>query len=617
MSKKKKLKVRIPKLKKKTQNKEILILAKDVLLRMSFFYTFTKARLKSMAMQTKLNLSFLPGNLEINTFEDVKPFYEDLLQRRLTTPKEVRQWMAHRSELESVLEEDLAWRYIKMNCDTENEGLAEHFNRFISTIEPEISKQSNALNKRVNQDEVLKLMDLGHYFIPIREIKKEIEIFREENVELEAQLQAKEQEYGVVASKMSIQYSGEEMTLQKAANFLKETDRDIRKEVYELINNRRLQDAQKLNLLLDELIILRHKIARNAGYNNYRNYKFKAMGRFDYTVDDTEQFHDSVAKSVVPLVDTLLLQRKKELGHELLKPYDLDVDTQGKAPLKVFETADDLVGKTIRCFADLDPEMGVYLNEMKKMGHLDLDSRKGKAPGGFNYPLHYTNVPFIFMNATGNIRDMVTMLHEGGHAVHSFLTAKLELVDFKECPSEVAELASMTMELITMDYWHHFFGNEDDLKRAKRTHLEDVLSVLPWVATIDKFQHYLYLNPTDSHEQRKQAWVKILDEFGSKVVDYSGYEDFRDNAWQKQLHIFEVPFYYIEYGIAQLGAIGIWKNFKENPTKALDQYKAALKLGYTEPIPIIYETAGIRFDFSEEYIAELMQFVQKELDALD
>ncbi len=265
------------------------------------------------------------------------------------------------------------------------------------------------------------------------------------------------------------------------------------------------------------------------------------------------------------------------------------------------------------CFRDLDLEFGIYLNEMDKMGFLNLDSRKHKAPGGFNYPLHESNVPFIFMNATGNLDDMVTMLHEGGHAIHAYLTSHLDLVQFKEIPSEIAELASMSMELITMDYWHHFFDNEADLRRAKRTHLKNILSVLPWVAKIDKFQHFLYENPNHTHEERNKTWTAINKEFSGETVDFSGLENYQQNIWQRQLHIFEVPFYYIEYGIAQLGAIAIWKNFKQDKKQALEQYKKALKMGYTSPIPEVYKAAGIKFDFSDAYIQELMDFVKAEL----
>jgi len=254
---------------------------------------------------------------------------------------------------------------------------------------------------------------------------------------------------------------------------------------------------------------------------------------------------------------------------------------------------------------------------MREIGHLDLDSRKGKAPGGYNYPLAEIGVPFIFMNATSTLRDMITILHEGGHAVHSFLTMELELNDFRHTPSEVAELASMSMELISMDHWDLFFEDENELIRAKKEHLVQIIETLPWVATIDKFQHWVYENPDHSQEERRVAWNKIFDQFSDNITDWAGLSENKNYLWQKQLHLFEVPFYYIEYGMAQLGAIAIWKNFKENKELGLNNYLNALKLGYTQTIPEIYASANIRFDFSPGYISELIGFVKQELKQLE
>lgn len=568
-------------------------------------------------MAKKLKRKFVNQNLVINSYNDIKPYFDDLKIRQLTTQKTIWQWLLDRSELESILSEELAWRYIKMNCNTADKGLAEHFNVFITEIEPEISRISNILNKKIFADEVMSKVDRSKLFTIIRELKKDIELFREENVPIEAELQQMEQEYGVITSKMLINYNNEDITLQKASNYLKENDRNIRKEVFLLINERRLHDSEKIDTLIAGLIKLRHKIAINAGYDNYRDYKFKSMGRFDYGVDDCKQFHTAIAEAVKPLIDELHIERKNKLGLNTLKPWDLDVDEDNLPPLKPFNNADELIKKAILIFRDLELEFGMFLNEMKSLGYLDLESRKNKAPGGFNYPLHESNVPYIFMNATGNLRDVVTMLHEGGHAMHAYLCADLELVDFKEPPAEIAELASMSMELITMDYWHYFFDNDEDLKRAKRIHLEDVLTVLPWVATIDKFQHFLYENPNHTDEERTAAWLQISKEFGSSVIDYTGLEKFKENQWQKQLHIFEVPFYYIEYAIAQLGAIAVWRNFKEDKKQAIGNFKKALKMGYTAPIPHVYKQAGIEFNFSKKYIQELMDFVKSELDKLN
>jgi oligoendopeptidase F len=253
------------------------------------------------------------------------------------------------------------------------------------------------------------------------------------------------------------------------------------------------------------------------------------------------------------------------------------------------------------------------MNEMKRF---DLDSRKGKAPGGYNCPLAETGAPFIFMNAAGQMSDVTTMVHEGGHAVHSFLAHPLELSSFKEYPMEIAEVASMAMELFSMEYWNVFFDNADDLRRAKEHQLERVITIFPWIATIDKFQHWIYENPGHSLTERAEQWFQILNEFTSSAINFSDLQHYRRYSWQRQLHLFEVPFYYIEYGIAQLGAIGLWMKFKENKDAALNHYMQSLSLGGTKTLPDLYKCADIEFNFSSDYIRKLMRFVKQEMDGL-
>jgi len=390
----------------------------------------------------------------------------------------------------------------------------------------------------------------------------------------------------------------------------------VRENAWRTIQNRRSQDWEKLDKLYSELITLRHQVAVNSGFANFRDYMFAALGRFDYTPQDTFDFQNSIAGVVTPIISEFDRERKVELGLTELKPWDLDVDPGNNPPLTPFKNGSELLEKSIECFYRLDPFLGDCLITMKNMGHLDLESRKGKAPGGYNYPLDEVGVPFIFMNATSSLRDVVTMLHEGGHAVHSFLTRNLALGAFKHPPSEVAELASMSMELLTLDHWDIFFPDAEERKRAIKTHLEGVLETFPWVATIDKFQHWVYENPTHTIEQRHAKWVELFDEFNQKEVSWAGIEEFKTYLWQKQLHLYEVPFYYVEYAMAQLGAVAVWKKFKENPTEGLKGYKNALALGYTKSISEIYEAAGIRFDFSTAYIKTLADFVKAEIAKL-
>jgi len=567
-------------------------------------------------INSKIKRLFLSDNLEIKEWGDIAPFFLDLEKREIKSVNDLEKFLKDRSELEAVLEEEAAWRYIKSTCDTQNKEIAESFEYFISKIEPEINKQSNVLDKKLYNSEFLKDLDTKEYLIPIRSLKQRIELFREENIPILAELQSAEQEFGAIAAAMTIKFKDQEITLHKAANYLKENDRTLRKEVYELINNRRLKDKEKLNDLLTKLIEKRTQVAKNTGFDNYRDFKHIEIGRFDYKIEDVLEFHNTIKETIVPLLNRIQEKRKANLSYKELKPYDLDVDVKGRKPLVPYKNTDELVDKTIKLFSKINPKYGNFIYTMKELKYLDLDARKGKAPGGYNYPLYESNVPFIFMNSTNNLRDLETMMHEGGHAVHSFLSKDLDLVDFKGLPSEVAELASMSMELISMEYWNEFFDNEEDLKRAKQSQLEGVISVLPWVATVDKFQHWLYLNPKHSNKERDDAWQEIFYEFSGNVIDYSEYKNFVRNAWQKQLHIFEVPFYYIEYAISQLGAIAIWKNYKENRLEALKQYEAALSLGYSKTIPEIYETAGIKFSFHKEYVAELISFVLDEYQKL-
>lgn len=548
-------------------------------------------------------------------WEKIKSYFEELKEREIASVESLKQWLRDRSELSAVLEEEFAWRYIRMNIDTTNEEFQKSFQHFVQNINPKIAPFEDALNRKLNDSLYLKeLSKEPDYAIMLKNTQTQIELFREENIPILTQLEEDSQKFGAIAAKMSVELDGKEYTLQQAAKMLKSTDRGLREKVYRLIQDRRIIDRKMLNDLFDHLIELRQKVAQNANFDNYRDYMFKAMGRFDYTAEDCSEFHQSIAETVVPLADKMAKKRKQLLKVDHLRPWDTAVDIEGKEPLKPFENGKELLDKTIECFNRIDPFFGECLKQMDEKQHLDLESKKGKAPGGFNYPLYESGLPFIFMNAVGAFRDVTTMVHEGGHAIHSVLTHPLELVEFKSLTAEIAELASMSMELISMDHWDVFFDNEEDLKRAKRDQLLDVLGTLPWIATIDKFQHWIYTHPNHSSDEREAYWLQLMNEFGSKQIDWTGLEDYKKGAWQKQLHLFEVPFYYIEYGMAQLGAVAIWKNYRENPKKAIEQYKNALSLGYTRSIHEVYEAAGVSFDFSKKYVSELMQFVYKEIE---
>jgi oligoendopeptidase F len=560
--------------------------------------------------------NYLPKDFRITDWQQLEPYLKELLDRPLNSKEDLEQWLKDMSELEAVLGEDAAWRQIRMTCDTENKALEDAFTFFVTEIQPKIQPYADKLNKKLVNNSFTKELEGDAYTVYLRTVKKNIELFREENIPLQAETAVLGQQFGVISAKMTVEVDGREYTLQQAAKFLENPNRQLRETVYFKIQERRLQDKDQLNDLFSKLVKLRDQIGKNAGFANYRDYKFVDLGRFDYTKEDCFQFHEAAKTEILPLVDFIYDRKRQKLGLDMLKPWDTEAEPEGIKPLSPFQTGEELIAKTIECFNRMNPFFAECLTKMKQMGRLDLDSRKGKAPGGYNCPLPETGAPFIFMNAAGQMHDVTTMVHEGGHAIHSFLTHQLPLTAFKEYPMEIAEVASMTMELFSMDYWDVFFDNEEDLKRAKEHQLERVITIFPWIATIDKFQHWVYENPQHTVEERAENWRRILNEYTSKAMDFTGLDEYRKYGWQRQLHLYEVPFYYIEYGIAQLGAIGLWKQFKEDKEKAINNYINALKLGGTKTLPQLYEAAGLKFSFSPSYIAELMLFVQEEMEKI-
>lgn len=564
----------------------------------------------------KLPRQYLPADFVVKDWPTLEPYFVELLERPLNNKSDLEQWLKNLSELEAVVNEDACWRQIRMTCDTENKTLEEAFNFFMLEIQPRLQPYADKLNRKLVDCSFAAELDHDKYFTFIRNVRKNIDLFREANIPLQAELNVEAQKFGTIAGKMTVEVNGQEYTLQQATKFLEDPNRQLREEVYRKIATRRLQDKEALDKLYSDLLAKRNQVALNAGFANFRDYRFMELGRFDYSKDDCFQFHEAVKLHVMPLVDQIYKIKKEKLGLDSLRPWDLEAEPAGIEPLRPFANGEELIKKTIDCFGQLNPFFADCLRKMKEMGHLDLESRKGKAPGGYNCPLAESGAPFIFMNAAGQFDDVTTMVHEGGHAVHSFLTHGLELHGFKEYPTEIAEVASMSMELFSMDYWHSYFKTEEELKRAKAQQLERVITIFPWIATIDKFQHWAYEHPGHSLEERAAAWESIQREFTSVALDLSGLDEIRRYTWQRQLHLFEVPFYYIEYGIAQLGAIGLWQQYKQDKSGAIANYINALSLGGMRTLPELFEAAGLKFDFSPAYISGLMQFVKRELDEI-
>ncbi|MBH2005266.1 MAG: M3 family oligoendopeptidase [Sphingobacteriia bacterium] len=564
----------------------------------------------------KISRHFLPRDFQVTDWESLEPYFKTLAERPLNSKADLEQWLRNISELEAVVSEDACWRQIKMTCDTTDQSLEAAFTYFCMEIQPRLQPYADQLNRKLVNCPYTAELDQQLYHTYLRSVKKSIDLFREANIPIQAELSVLQQQYGVIAGKMTIEVGGVEYTLQQAAQFLESSDRSLREQVYRKIQERRKQDAQPLHELYGNLIAKRHQVALNAGFDNYRDYKFKELGRFDYTKEDCFQFHEAVKQHVLPLVNEIYERKKIKLELDTLRPWDTEAEPAGVQPLKPFTGGRDLYEKSVQCFEQLNPFFADCLRKMNELKHFDLESRKGKAPGGYNCPLAESGAPFIFMNAAGQMSDVTTMVHEGGHAVHSFLSHPLPLSAFKEYPMEIAEVASMSMELFTMDHWGAFFQNETDLKRAKEHQLERTITIFPWIAIIDKFQHWVYEHPQHTIAERTATWMQILNEFSGTGIDYSGLDEYRATGWQRQLHLFEVPFYYIEYGIAQLGAIGLWMQYKQNPEQAIQNYIKALSLGGTKTLPELYKAAGLEFNLTPAYIKKLMEFVKTEMDQL-
>jgi oligoendopeptidase F len=419
------------------------------------------------------------------------------------------------------------------------------------------------------------------------------------------------QQYQKLIGSLTVNFRGEERTLVQMGRYQEETDRAVRQETWELVAKRRMQETDKLDDIFDSLVKLRTQIARNAGFENYRDFVFCQKGRFDYTPKDCYQFHESVEKEIMPAVRRIQAERRRQLGLETLRPWDLAVDSQNRPPLNPFKDVNQMVARTQEIFNQLDPELAGGFQEMQDLKLLDLDNRKGKAPGGYQSTLSEARVPFIFMNAVGVQRDVETILHEAGHAFHALATQQEDLYAYRGSPIEFCEVASMSMELLGNEFLEQFYAPAE-ANRARRVHLEGIIGFFPWMATVDAFQHWIYTHPDHTRVERRAAWIDLMNRFGGEV-DWTGWEEARASVWHRQLHIFLYPFYYVEYGIAQLGALQVWANSKKNKVEALQNYKKALKLGGSRPLPELFAAAGCRFQFDSATIKPLIQLAQTEL----
>ena len=501
-----------------------------------------------------------------------------------------------------------------MTCHTEDADIEKAYLHFVEQIQPQIKPRDFKLAQLFVAHPLRHQLPRSRYEVFDRLTALQVELFRAENIPLETEEAKLGQQYQKLSGSLTVQFRGEEKTLVQMARYQEEPDRELRQETWELVANRRLAESGKFEDLFDELLKLREQIARNAGFRNYVDYAFRSRRRFDYSPEDCLKFHDAIENEVVPVLRELQTERRAQLRLPALRPWDLAVDPAGRSPLKPFEQVEDMVAKTQKVFERLDGSLAEGFQQMRNLRLLDLANRKGKAPGGYQSTLAEARLPFVFMNAVGVQRDVETILHEAGHAFHALATRGEDLQAYREAPIEFCEVASMSMELLGNQFIESFYA-PPEARRARRDHLEGIIEVFPWIATVDAFQHWIYAHPGHSRAERRAAWERLMTRF-SGDVDWSGHEEARGYLWHRQLHIFLLPFYYVEYGIAQLGALQVWANSHRDPARALADYKRALALGGSRPLPELFSAAGCRFDFSAQTIKPLVELVRTELAKL-
>lgn len=555
--------------------------------------------------------AWLPPQLTLTSWENIQPYVEELRSAQWKSFSDFYQWLRRMNELEAAVSEAGAWSFIRFTQNTQDEESRHAYERYIEEVQPRLNEVRYDLYKRYWESPWRGLLPREEFLNFDRTVQNYLALYRPENIPLETKAELLAKEYNEIIGRLSVEIDGKVFTLPQASLFLESPDRARREEVWWKIHEARAAHADKLEALMDELIAVRTQIAHNAGFDNYYDFRFRQLGRFDWTVELCHNFHALVERSIKRLYNRLLLFRQNSLGVERLKPWDLSVDPCDlSAPLRPFQTEEELITKSIQLFQQLHPRIAEMVEYMYSIGHLDLFSRPGKAPGGYNYSLHESGLPFIFMNAAGSHNDLVTLVHEVGHAVHTFQSRHLQFVLQREYPSEVAELASMSMEFMAL-YPAVFYPDPKDQARAWFQQISRVITLFPWIATVDAFQEWIYRNPNHTVAERRQKWVELYRRFHGDRVEWP--EGTLEVLWHRQLHIFDYPLYYIEYGLAQLGALQFWYNYDRAPKVAIEKYLHALSLGYLRTVPEIYEAAGVKFFFQPEELDEIFRFIVQHL----
>jgi oligoendopeptidase F len=560
--------------------------------------------------------AFVPHNLDLGDWPQIAPLFDQLeaAAARAKTVADLERWLLDWSELNAALDEESSRRYIAMTCHTDQAEAEQAYLHFVEHVDPPVKPRQFALEQIYVAHPLRSQLSPQRFQVFDRDLKNHVELFRPENVAQETEEAKLCQQYQKLIGAQTVNFRGEEKTLVQMGRLLEEPDRALRQEAWEVVAQRRLEDVEKCDEIFDELIRLRTKIAKNAGFDNYRDYAFRQKGRFDYTPEDCLKFHQAIEIEIMPVVRRIQAERRQQLKVDALRPWDLAVDPQNRPALKPFGPVSEMVSRTQEIFDHLDGELAAGFRQMQDLKLLDLDNRKGKAPGGYQSTLAEARVPFIFMNAVGVQRDVETILHESGHAFHAQATRGEDLYAYRGAPIEFCEVASMSMELLGNEFLEEFYS-ANEANRARKTHLEGIIGFFPWMAVVDAFQHWIYTHANHTRAERQAAYLELMDRFGGEV-DWSGWENMRAHSWHRQLHIFIHAFYYVEYGIAQLGALEVWANSRRDKVKALQAYKQALALGGSRPLPDLFHAAGCSFKFDAGTIKPLVQLADSELTKL-
>ncbi len=556
---------------------------------------------------------FTQVDLDAGSLAALEPLFDTLAARPMTTAADVEAWLRDEGELLARIGAEQARRYIRMTRNTDDEHAKAAYLAMEQDVMPRVRIRADELDRRLLGCTGLGHLDRRRYEVVLRRRQTQADIFRAENTELQRQEAALQTRQQALMGGITVELDGHELTLQQLATRFDDQDRTRRERAFRAGLAARAAHWTELEDIFDGLVGLRTRMARNAGFASYAPFRFLELGRYDYAEQDCRQLHDAIAECVVPVVRELDHQRARRLGLLRLSPWDLEVDPEGRPPLRPFATQAELVGICRRLFAAVDPRFADEFDVLVARDLLDLMSRPGKAPGGYQYQLEDARVPFVFMNGVGLPQDVQTLLHEGGHSFHSLLCRDHDLLALRDYPIEIAETASMSMELMALEHLADVYPAAD-AARARQKHLEGVLRTLTWIASIDALQHWVYGRPAHTRDERRTAWLDIRRRFGGDV-DWSGLEDALAMQWIGQTHLFNHAFYYIEYAIAQIAALQIWRNYRRDPEAAVTAYRTALAMGGTRPLPETFAAAGVRFDLSPDLLRGLVDDLRAQIRA--